>query len=50
MNTDCGVLQQESIALLKIIAMGEDDIKAGRVVSVDEAFAAARKRIGRQSA
>lgn len=30
--------QQETLALLKLLALGERDVQEGRVVSVDEAF------------
>ncbi|MDH4391374.1 MAG: type II toxin-antitoxin system Phd/YefM family antitoxin [Aquabacterium sp.] len=30
--------QQETLALLKLLAMGERDVQEGRVTSVDEAF------------
>lgn len=39
---------QESLAMLKIVAMGARDVEEGRVVSVDDAFAAARSRIGKR--
>lgn len=35
---------QEAIALLKIVAMGEADVRAGRVVPLDEAMARFRKK------
>ena len=36
---------QETLALLKILALGEQQIAEGRVVSVDDAFKQARDRI-----
>lgn len=35
---------QETMALLKILALGEQQVERGEVVGVDEAFKAARKR------
>ncbi len=36
---------QETMALLKIIAQGQADVRSGRVCSVDEAFDAAERAI-----
>lgn len=36
---------QETMALLKILAQGQADVRAGRVCSVDEAFDAAKRVI-----
>jgi prevent-host-death family protein len=36
---------REAILLLKLIAQGEADVRAGRTVSQDEVFAAARARL-----
>ena len=38
---------QETMALLKILALGNREIGEGKVVPAAEAFRAARKRIGR---
>ncbi len=38
---------QETLALLKILALGNDQIEAGRVVSVENAFRQVRKRASR---
>ena len=37
--------QQETLALLKLLAMGERDVEEGRVVAVDEAFDALRAEL-----
>lgn len=37
--------QQDSLAMMQIVAQGEADIRAGRVVSQEEAFAQARSRL-----
>ncbi len=37
---------QETLALLKILALGDEQIKAGAVVPAAEAFRRARARIG----
>ena len=39
---------QESLALLKIVALGRKDLEAGRVKPAGEAFAAIRDRIGQR--
>jgi len=39
---------QESLAMLKLVAMSAKDIEEGRTVSVDDAFAAARGRLGKR--
>nr|WP_184060393.1 type II toxin-antitoxin system Phd/YefM family antitoxin [Sphingomonas aerophila] len=36
---------QETLALLKLVAMGREDVKAGRVVPAREAVEALRQRI-----
>lgn len=38
---------QETLALLKILALGNQQIEAGRVVDVEEAFRQVRKRRSR---
>jgi prevent-host-death family protein len=39
---------KESLAFLKLLAMGERSRKAGRYAPVDKAFARARRRIARE--
>ncbi len=36
---------QQALAMLKLVAMAEEDVRHGRVHSHDEVFAAARKRL-----
>jgi prevent-host-death family protein len=36
---------QQALAMLKLVAMAEDDVRHGRVHTHDEVFAAARKRL-----
>jgi prevent-host-death family protein len=38
---------QETLALLKILALGQKDVAEGRVHSVDESFARIRRRLKR---
>ncbi len=38
---------QETLAMLKIIAVGEKAVDEGRVVPIDEAFAEIRRRVHR---
>lgn len=40
---------QETLALLRLVAMARDDVKAGRTVSVEEAFQRVRDRIHRRA-
>lgn len=41
---------QETLALLKIVAMAREDIKAGRTIPADEAFEQVRNRIRQRAA
>jgi prevent-host-death family protein len=41
---------QEALALLKILALSQKDVEAGRVRPLDQAVASIRRRIGRKSA